>query len=188
MPQARRPTAADAAKTTIAPEDASPTAGAADASFAATPADDDPQALRARIRELEAQVPTGTGAGEDTASEGTGAYLVTAVGASFVSPRNPAVVELGMQGRVVEIGDAEAQRLLMLGAIRAADETDVATEQGRSLRLAAAEAEMQTGPARNPYGGMVAGSTSLEQHAADQIALARKSGAIFDPTLPPPPA
>jgi hypothetical protein len=182
MPQARRPTAADAAKTTIAPEDASPSV-AADAPFAATPTEDDPQALRARIRDLEAQL--GPDAAGGDASEGTGAYLVTAVGASYLSPHNPAIVELGMQGRVVEIGDAEAGRLLMLGAVRAATDEDVATEQARALRVAAAEAEMQTGPARNPYGGMVAGSTSLEQHRDDQIALARKSGAIFDPTPPP---
>lgn len=188
MPQARRPTAADAAKTTIAPEAASPSAAATDAPFASTPADDDPQALKARIRDLEAQLSTGADTMGTDASEGTGAYLVTAVGASYLSPRNPAIVELGMQGRVVEIGDAEAGRLLMLGAVRAATDEDVATEQARALRIAAAEAEMQTGPARNPYGGMVAGSTSLEQHRDDQIALARKSGAIFDPTLPPPPA
>lgn len=183
MPQPRsKPTADEAAKTTIGAPDAEPMAPMDAGPSAMAP--DDPQALKARIRELEAQVSAGTSAGESEPSEGTGAYLVTAVGAQFASPRNPAVIELGLQGRVVEIGDADAQRLLMLGAIRAADETDVATEQGRSLRLAAAEAEMQTGPARNPYGGMVAGSTSLEQHAADQIALAKKSGAIFDPSLP----
>lgn len=105
--------------------------------------------------------------------EDEGLYLVTAAGASYKVGGDEANVALGLQGRVVSLVDSEAARLLSLDAIKPATDEDVERESARAARLAEADAALASGPASNPYGGSIVGGKSLEEHYAEQIALAK---------------
>jgi hypothetical protein len=106
-----------------------------------------------------------------------GLYRVTAVGVCYAFNGEPTNIQLALQHRVVELVDSEAERLLLLGCVKAASEADIANESLRAERDAAARDAQLHGPTSNPYGGSISGTT-LEAHAAEQIALAKKSGAI----------
>lgn len=104
-----------------------------------------------------------------------GKYLVLAVGVSYAVPGTPAGSALGLQGRVIDLDDEEATRLLKLGAVRAATKDEVEVSREREARDLVIAAENAAGPAGNPFGGQIAAGTTLEEHAAEQIKLARKA-------------
>lgn len=135
-------------------------------------------AAQARIAELEA---AGAGIDEPETDE-SGKYMVLSAGISHRVGGRATHVTLALAGQVINLADDEAHRLLMLGAIRAADDVDLAAGEARALRDAQAMAAQQVGPTNNPYGGQVAGGrdpeTTLQLHAEQQIALARRSGAL----------
>lgn len=108
----------------------------------------------------------------------TGKYLVLAVGAPYTVDNTPGKIVVGLQGRVVDLTDDEATRLLNLNAVRAATEDEVKADEARKQREADIEAQNTAGPAGNPFGGRTVAGVSLEDHAAEQIALARKAGRL----------
>ncbi len=79
-----------------------------------------------------------------------------------------------MHGAVIDLVDSEAARLIKLEAVRAATDDEVAADAVRRAREADIDAQNASGPSNNPFGGRVVG-VSLEDHAAEQIALAKKS-------------
>ncbi len=103
----------------------------------------------------------------------TGTYVVIIAGACFSRPNGEP--GLAHMGHVVELGDDEARRLLMLDAIRAATDADVKADRERRDREAEIAAQNAAGPDNNPFGGRVVGTT-LEKHAAEQMELAKKAG------------
>ncbi len=108
--------------------------------------------------------------------ESTGKYLVIAVGVSYAVAGAAGGTALGLQGRVIDLADDEATRLLKLGTVRAATDEEVKASREREARDLQIAAENAAGPADNPFGGQVATGTTLEEHAAEQIKLARKAG------------
>ena len=120
--------------------------------------------------------PATTGTAE--AAVDTALYVVTIAGACYRTAGDPDNIGLAHHGRVVELDDAEASRLLKLGAVRAAEKADVDREQERRDRESRLASELAEGPSDNPFGGRPLGDKSLEQHAAEQIALAKKAGAL----------
>lgn len=116
-----------------------------------------------------------TDAGEK--DQDTGNYYVTAVGVSYVAPGEAAGTGLGLQGRVIELADGEAMRLLKLGVIRAATDEEGEASRAREARDLEIAAENAAGPASNPFGGQIKSGATLEEHAAEQIALAHKAKA-----------
>lgn len=143
-------------------------------------------AARDRIAELEAHVETVETLGiAPVAAQESAPYFVTAVGVCYAVDGAPTNIGLALQGRVVYLVDPEAERLLLQDAVRAASEADLANEELRMVRSAAAVDAQLSGPTNNPYGGSIAGTT-LERHAAEQIALAKKSGAIAGATATGP--
>ncbi len=89
---------------------------------------------------------------------------------------DPAYVQVAMHGYVIDLVESEAMRLLKLGAIAAASDEQIEADTARRQRDADIEAQNAAGPASNPFGGRVVG-TSLEDHAAEQIALAKATAA-----------
>lgn len=135
-------------------------------------------AAHARIAELEA-----AGASiDDPETDETGKYMVLSAGVSHRVGGRLTHITLALAGQVIDLVDDEARRLLMLGAVRAADEADIAAGEARALRDSQAAAAQLVGPADNPYGGQVVGGrdpqVTLALHAEEQIARARKSGAL----------
>jgi len=108
------------------------------------------------------------------ASDG-GLYVVIGVGVCYATNTTPTEPGLGLHHRVIDLSDAEAARLLKLGVIRAADEDDLAREEAISARDAEAAVVALRGPDANPFGGRTVGGATLEAHAAEQIALAKKA-------------
>jgi hypothetical protein len=129
-----------------------------------------------RIAELETTAPLGIA---PVAPQESARYYVTAVGACYAVDGAPTNIGLALHGQVVELVDSEAERLLIQGAVRPASVDDIANEALRVNRSAAAVDAEIAGPASNPYGGSLAG-TSLERHAREQIAIAKRSGAVSD--------
>lgn len=130
-----------------------------------------------RIAELEeaqtSPTPMAEGA-EETAA--CAKYMVVAVGCPYRIDGSEAHIETAMRGQVVSITDDEAARLLHLGAIRAATPEEIAAEPIRAEREAQIAAERAIGPIHNPYGGRYL--QSQEDHAAEQIALAKANGTL----------
>jgi hypothetical protein len=110
------------------------------------------------------------------AEQKTGKYTVTCAGAPYAVGGDPAYISIAMHGHVIDLVDGEAMRLITLGAVRAATDEEVAVDGVRRTREAVVDAQNAAGPANNPFGGRVVG-TSLEAHAAEQIALAHKAAA-----------
>lgn len=128
-----------------------------------------------RIAELEEALtpPTAKDSDETTACA---KYMVVAVGCPYRIDGSEAHIETAMRGQVVSITDDEAARLLHLGAIRAATMEEIAAEPIRAEREARIAAERAIGPIHNPYGGRYL--QSQEDHAAEQIALAKANGTL----------
>lgn len=145
----------------------------------ATPADGELEAARKRIAELEGELEEATApvpvpATVSVEPEGTGMYVVICAGAPYMVGGDPAYVQVAMHGYVIDLVDSEARRLILLGAVRAANDAEVAGDRARRERDAVIDAQNVAGPASNPFGGRVVG-TSLEAHAAEQIALAKRA-------------
>lgn len=103
-----------------------------------------------------------------------GSYYIVAAGASY-NPADGGLPLLGLRGRVVQLADDEAQRLIGLGAVRAATDDEVRVE--RAVREQEASIAMlgvlDQGPAENPYGGTPL--KGLQEHAAEEIKRAREA-------------
>lgn len=106
--------------------------------------------------------------------EPTGKYYVKSAGAPYMVNGEPGYVLIAMHGHVIDLVDSEAMRLLALDAIRAATPEEVDADRARRQREADIVASNTAGPKDNPFGGRLVG-TSLEDHAAEQIKLARKA-------------
>lgn len=123
-------------------------------------------------RESEAAV----GKADSPVPDGTGKYIVTSAGAPYMVNGDPAYVQVAMHGYVIDLTDDEALRLLKLDAVRAATADESEADKARRARDAEIDAQNAAGPVNNPFGGRPVG-TSVEAHAAEQIALARKAAA-----------
>lgn len=123
---------------------------------------------------------TDTPEAQDAPSErtNTGRYYVDAVGVPYEPEGLPGAVLVATYGQVIDLSDEDARRLLSLGAIRAATDDEVEADKARRARVAEVEAQNTIGPASNPFGGRVMAGVSLEDHAAEQIELARKAGRL----------
>ncbi len=130
-----------------------------------------------QIAELEEAATDPAGGKSDAGEESSGQYYVMAAGCPYAVGGNPALIQIAMHGHVIELVDSEARRLLLLDAVRAATEVEVMADEARREREAGVDAENTAGPAGNPFGGQVV-NTTLERHAAEQIALARKAGRL----------
>lgn len=113
-----------------------------------------------------------------TATANMGKYYVDAVGVPYAQDGVEGAIVVGTHGQVISLSDDEARRLLSLSVIRAATEDEVKADRERRARLAEIDEQNAAGPSSNPFGGRVMAGVSLEAHAAEQIALARKAGRL----------
>jgi hypothetical protein len=149
------------------------------ASRPATSPAPDAAALAASLAAAQEQIAALTAAQNtpEPSVEEAGKYFVLSAGVCYRVGGSETHVTLGLAGQVIDLVDSEAHRLLMLQAVRAASKDDLLVGRARALRDAQAIATGQAGPVDNPYGGSMV-NTTLERHAAEQIAIARKSGAL----------
>lgn len=110
------------------------------------------------------------------ASTSDGLYYVIGAGVCYSDTSvDPSVPALGLQHRVIELNDTEADRLIRLGCVRAADEADLVHEDEVRARIDSMALENARGPSTNPFGGQVVAGQTLKAHADEQIALAKKA-------------
>lgn len=114
----------------------------------------------------------------DTPDTGMGKYYVDAVGVPYNLDGVEGAIVVGTHGQVIDLTDTEATRLLGLGVIRAATDDEVIADRDRRARLADIDAQNAAGPSANPFGGRVMAGVSLEEHAKEQMELARKAGRL----------
>ncbi len=127
----------------------------------------------AALADLEAATAPGT---SDTGEPPeTASYVVVGAGACYLVGGDPAHSALALRGNVIDLVEAEARRLLMQGAVRAATKEDAARDQAAMAVKALEDAAALAGPVENPYGGQTVAGKTLEQHADEQIALAKKA-------------
>lgn len=105
----------------------------------------------------------------------TASYVVLGAGACYLVDGDPAHSALALRGNVIALEDTEARRLLLLGAVRAATEEDAMRDRVVSEAKALEDAAALAGPKDNPFGGQTVAGKTLEQHADEQIALAKKT-------------